>query len=658
MPPIQLSRKITGHLLTMVAGKPQKLDVRSMEEPEDVTAPPIDTDENDTDEPDFGDPRYDSSDDEPARGDISRSDFKPASASQKPGIVAGRGGTTLTVEDDATPQRRSARSGKKRAVEILDDPNADEPGVSSPKKRAKTINSTHSPFLGSHMGDGFLVDRKIKPLKAGYRKKGGKATKLTSTSPDSTPRRKFERVESMSESGSPQQTRKFNVLIPGSEASSPSKSPRPMKVSGATIKEGDSSSLSDLDSDDALSDPPRPDNGRGHDQKRKQKQEGKGKETKRQPKKTVKNKSRQLSVDEDISQRPEFKMPEGYNDFASATELAGIDMPLYLDTKTDKNANLGPDQAPCPMCDEPVDKKWLSEYSKGQRMSIARQAKFCHQHKKRSARELWEARGYPTVDWERLESRIRAHRAYLESLINGAESHFGERLREKIRTGKNRTLFTTDDYPVPGYYGLRGMSAMTESIVDAFSSLLRERAPRDRLISARGHTGYVQSVLVPELGVRLIKEDMGIADDGEAREVMRESRALGIILNDERAETRVASQAQAQAPAVDKGGNNHEGDATGLNNIPSGTDGRRDEDDGNVDLRIQRVDNSDSDVSSLSSLGGHGHKALRKGRVINGKSDLGGLASLGKAEEPKALGEGLVDDSDSDLSSLASLDKL
>ncbi|KAG6363075.1 hypothetical protein INS49_008170 [Diaporthe citri] len=653
MPPIQLARNAEP-LLTIVNGKPRKKAVKPMEEPEDVTAPPIDTDGNDTDEPDFGDPHYDSTDDEPTRGDISRSDFKPVSISQKPGTVSGRGGTTLTIQDNGTPQRRSPRSGRKRAVEGIDDPDADELGVSSLKKRAKTNNSTRSPLLGSHIGDGFLVDRKSRPLKTGYSKKVGRTTKPISTSRESTPRRKFERVKSMSESVSPQQTRKFNALIPGSEASSPSKSPRTSKVSKATIKEGDSSSLSDIDSEDVKSDPPRPDNGRGHDQKRKQKQK-KGKETKRQPKNANK-KLRQLSADEDVSQRPEFKMPDGYNDFASATELAGIDMPLYPDTTTGKKANMAPDKAPCPMCDEPVDKQWLSEYSKGQRMSIARQAKFCHQHKKRSARELWKVKGYPEVDWAQLESRIGAHRPYLESLINGAESHFGERLREKIRTGKNRTLFTTDDYPVPGYYGLRGMSAMTESIVDAFSSLLRERAPHDRLISARGHTGYVQSVLVPELGVRLIKEDMGITDDGEARAVMRESRAVGVILNDERAEPRVASQAQAQA--VVSGGGGHEDAALGPDNNASGTDGGSDDDDGKVDLRIQRVDDSDSDVSSLSSLGAHGLRATRKGRVDDGNSDLGGLDSLRKAKEPIALGKGVIDDSDSDLSSLASLDKL
>lgn len=657
MPPIQLSRNIKP-LLTFVNGKRRNLDVKPMEEPEDVTAPPIDSDENDTDEPDFGDPHYDSTDDEPARGDIGRSDFKPVSTSQKPSTVTARGGTTLNVQDDGNPQRRSARSVRKRAIEIAEDPDADESDVCSSKKRAKTSGSTSPRLLGSHIGDGFLVDGKLKPAKAGYGKKAAKMAKTVNTSRDTTPQRKFERVKSMSQSMSPQETKKIKILSPGSETSSPFKKPRALKKSRVTEKEG-SSSLSEVDSDDALSDPPRPLKAQVQAPKREQNQ---GNETKRQARKVGKNKPQEHSADEEASQRPAFRMPEGYNDFASLIELAGIDLPLYQDTATDKNANLGPDQAPCPMCDEPVDKQWLKEYSKGQRMSISRQAKFCHQHKKRTARELWKNRGYPEVDWEQLESRIAAHRAYLESLINGAESHFGEQLREKIRTGKNRTLLTTDEYPVPGYYGLRGMSVMTESIVDAFSSLLRERAPFDKLIFARGHTGYVQSVLVPELGVLLIKEDMGIADDSEARAVMRESRAIGVILNDEKSEPRVVSQAQTQAQnhaQVGSGGDSAHGDEapSGINHNTSGTDVGSDGDD-KVDLRIQRVDDSDSDAASLSSLRGHGPKASGKGNLDDGDSETRGLASLGKAKEPIALGRDVVDDSDSDLSSLVSLDKL
>ncbi|KAK2611220.1 hypothetical protein N8I77_004583 [Diaporthe amygdali] len=611
MAPVQLGRNVRP-LLKIVGGQPRKKDVKPMEEPEDVTAPPIDTEEDETDEPDFGDPHYDMSDDEPPRAIVHLTKSKHCGWSRD--------------DNYYYPECRDAST------------------TPSPK-----TNSTGSPILGCHIGDGFLVDRKVKPPKAGYGKKAGRTADALNGPGETTPRRKFERVKSMTESASPRQTKRFNVPISGSEASSPAKSPSARRGLKATDKEEESSSLSDIDSEEALSDPPRPSKSRGQGQKQK-------KEIKRQPKKSTKNRSRELSADEDISQRPEFRMPDGYDDFASTTELAGIDMPLYTDAKPDKKAHLGADEAACPMCDEPVDKQWLSEYSKGQRMSISRQAKFCHLHKKRSAKKLWEAKGYPEVDWGQLEARIRSHRDYLESLINGAPSHFGEQLREKIRTGRNRTLFKTDDYPIPGYYGLRGMSAMTESIVDTFSSLLRERAPRDRLISARGHTGYVQAVLVPELGVRLIKEDMGIGDDGEARAVMRESQAVGVILNDEKGEARGAPQAVAQAAF---GGDDQvDGAASGVNSHnTSGTDGES-EHGGKVDLRIQRVDDSDSDLSSLASLGDQRTKAPGKGPADNSDSKLASLVSLGKTSEPLALGRDDVEDSDSDLSSLASLDKL
>lgn len=645
MPPIQLSRNHIRPLLKFVNGKQRGPDVKAMDEPEDVMAPPADSDENNTDATDFGDPRYDSSDDEPGRGDISRANFKPNSTSQKPGIAA-LGGTALTTQNNDSPKRRSARSDRKRAIEIAVDPDADESGVSSAKKRAKTTDSTLPSSLGSHMGDGFLVGVNAKLAKPGYGKKAVKPN----TSRDTTPKRGFQRVKSMSESVSPQVARTFKILSPGSEASSPFKKPGVLKGSRRTKKEG-SSSLSDIDSDDVLSDPPRPVTSLGNAQQPKHNQNQKG--TRRYRKMVAKNKSQELPAEEAVSQRPEFKMPEGYNDFASTIDRAGIEMPVYEITTTEKKTNLGPGQAECPMCEEPVDKQFLNEYSKGQRMSIARQAKFCRQHKKRTAEELWKTKGYPNIDWKGLGARIAEHHPHIKSLINGATSHFGERLRKKIEMGKDRTLFTTDEYPVPGYYGLRGMSAMTESIVDAFSGLLRERAPLDKLISARGHTGYVQSVLVPELGMRLIKEDMGIVDDGEARAVMRESKDIGVILNDERAEQpRVASQAQA--------GSGSEGDgakASGINHNGTGKDDGGDGDE-EVDLRIQRVDDSNSDASSLSSLGGHGPKASGKERLDDGDPKPQRLTSLDKIEEPFARGRDVVDDSDSDLSSLVSLDKL
>ncbi len=51
---------------------------------------------------------------------------------------------------------------------------------------------------------------------------------------------------------------------------------------------------------------------------------------------------------------------------------------------------------------------------------------------------------------------------------------------------------------------------------------------QDQVVSARGVTVYVQTVLVLELAVRLITEDI-MVDDEEARKIMRDSVGIGEI---------------------------------------------------------------------------------------------------------------------------------
>lgn len=59
---------------------------------------------------------------------------------------------------------------------------------------------------------------------------------------------------------------------------------------------------------------------------------------------------------------------------------------------------------------------------------------------------------------------------------------------------------------------------------------LRRLATSDHIVKQAGVVGYAQSVLVPELAVRLVKEDMGVNDDA-ARQILRESIPLGEKLN-------------------------------------------------------------------------------------------------------------------------------
>lgn len=85
---------------------------------------------------------------------------------------------------------------------------------------------------------------------------------------------------------------------------------------------------------------------------------------------------------------------------------------------------------------------------------------------------------------------------------------------------------------VPGYYGPRGARAIQDEILDVLSSELREAAVRDVVVSSRGVGVYVASVLVPEVGLRLVMDDLGVGKE-DARGIMEKSAAWGTLVNEE-----------------------------------------------------------------------------------------------------------------------------
>ncbi|EFQ35234.1 uncharacterized protein GLRG_10378 [Colletotrichum graminicola M1.001] len=190
----------------------------------------------------------------------------------------------------------------------------------------------------------------------------------------------------------------------------------------------------------------------------------------------------------------------------------------------------------CPMCSEIVENALLEGFSGGARLHIRMQIQFCRLHKKKSAEDAWDARGYPKIDWEILGSRLATHYDFLRKIINGGSSHYASLLVDKVKEGKDRTLLKAEDSLTPGYYGPRGLRAMSESIIGNFSSILRERAVEDRVISSRGYSSYVEAVLVPELAVQLICEDMEVKID-EARKILKESKWIGDLLHDDAGDT-------------------------------------------------------------------------------------------------------------------------
>jgi hypothetical protein len=249
------------------------------------------------------------------------------------------------------------------------------------------------------------------------------------------------------------------------------------------------------------------------------------------------------------SQRPVFRIPDALpdsfiaddddkQDFATSPIADRSNTPNFLRDSTSPLTELDspePIIPVCPLCGKEVDQTHLDEYKKSNpRGRVANMRRFCEAHRRRSARETWVRRGYPDIDWPRFDERIARHYPFVRRVLqeDGGSSHYGKLFAEMVRTGRNKSLLTSDVNLTPGYYGFRGLRAMTENLVTEFGPLLLKRSREDRLVSARGSTMYLQSVVVPELAVQLIMEDMGVGEE-EARRILTESTEVGELLNDE-----------------------------------------------------------------------------------------------------------------------------
>ncbi|KAI0873462.1 RTC4-like domain-containing protein [Hypoxylon argillaceum] len=242
---------------------------------------------------------------------------------------------------------------------------------------------------------------------------------------------------------------------------------------------------------------------------------------------------------QDLPERPVFKIP-GLEDIDSFDDNVSLDATATSGESQDTSYDhleveeLQSAIIPrCPMCYEEVDSELFEKHSAHGKMSVKQQTAFCRLHKRRSAEAAGLEKGYPKIDWEALNSRCRAHQSFLRNILEGTQvSHYRKVFKEKVDSGKNRTLLTSQDNLTPGYYGPRGLQVMTGFIMSALSNVIRRRAVEDKLISARSYTGYVQTVLVPELTVRLIMEDMSVTEE-RARNVLEESVEIGELLHEE-----------------------------------------------------------------------------------------------------------------------------
>lgn len=215
----------------------------------------------------------------------------------------------------------------------------------------------------------------------------------------------------------------------------------------------------------------------------------------------------------------------------SDQDQVGGNSELADNASSDEEVPLAERVTECPWCGEVVLETLLNDFSKGKRLNVQMQTRFCQKHKKMTAMNIWHEKGYPTVHWNDLEDRFDKHRKSLLEVINGQRSYYRDILAERIETGQGRSLKKEGNLN-PGYYGPRGCKLMCDYLVEEFGELLKEKAISDRVIAGRGSAAFIQSVLVLELGTRLIEEDMEVSTE-EAREIMEDSKALGELIHEE-----------------------------------------------------------------------------------------------------------------------------
>ena len=211
-------------------------------------------------------------------------------------------------------------------------------------------------------------------------------------------------------------------------------------------------------------------------------------------------------------------------------------------------------KAPCPICLAPVSRLSLASYTNGRRLRIREQEAFCREHRCADALSIYKSRNYPIFDteaWLDLSStKIPCHYPYLSTILKGEiRSPHRDALAKAAKDVKTLTEYLhvgaieikSESCPdaslskhtiIPGFYGSKGQSVMSSAIMSHFSRALNRAAAKDGLVKKVGVAGFVQAVLVPELGVRLIMSELGV-DEQDARTVLEESAEIGVLVNGE-----------------------------------------------------------------------------------------------------------------------------
>jgi RTC4-like domain len=189
-----------------------------------------------------------------------------------------------------------------------------------------------------------------------------------------------------------------------------------------------------------------------------------------------------------------------------------------------------PNSRKCPFCRKNLPTDFRETPPTATRARLG----YCQRHENHSTLREGKGKGYPEeFDFIKIRSRIKKLLPEIRESLD-EESVVLKTLQSKTKHRNAATpmsLFHTLDYTQPGYYGARGASLITEIILENMGDEIRHKnGLMEGLRFCGGVTGYISSVIVPEVGIRLIMDDLKV-DWENARKIMKESIAYGAVIN-------------------------------------------------------------------------------------------------------------------------------
>jgi len=161
---------------------------------------------------------------------------------------------------------------------------------------------------------------------------------------------------------------------------------------------------------------------------------------------------------------------------------------------------------------------------------------YCQRHEDAATLHSGLQKGYPkSINFDTLENRVKDLRPVVKEILNGPdESEFLANLRTRVSrrmAAQPMMRIKLFNDCQPGYYGPRGMELISEIMMKSFGMYIRNKESlMDGVNFCGGVTGFVSSVIVPEVGVRLIMDDMDV-NWKEACQIMKDSVAYGNVIN-------------------------------------------------------------------------------------------------------------------------------